>query len=121
MVYLLVLVYLLVDVVLHGLGGPHDVPFIAFGLVHAVRLKDCLDEPCIGLDHLVEHVELRLLVLAWLREAQHVDVVSIDLKDAKFRSSTLLSIRNEETESQSDPKNGRSESQHQYQRSEISG
>lgn len=65
----LILVHLIVDVGLHTLAGPLDVPLIALCLVHAIRLEHSLHEFSIRLHHLEEHVELRLFILTWLREA----------------------------------------------------
>ena len=69
MVDLLVFIHLLVDIAFHALACPLDVPLIAFSLVHTVRLKDGFDKAGICLDHFEKHIELRLLVLARLREA----------------------------------------------------
>ena len=79
MVDLLVLIHGLVDVGLDTLRGPHDIPLVALGLAEAARLHHSLDQLGIGLHHLEEHLELRLLVLTWLGVAQHVDALAVYL------------------------------------------
>ena len=84
---LLVLAHLLIDVAFNTLTRPLDVPLVALRLIHAVCFKNGFDKTRIGFHHFEEHVKLRLLILAWLREAQHVDVVTIDLMDNKRQIS----------------------------------
>ena len=84
---LLVLVHLLIDIALDTLTRPLDIPFVALGLIHAVCFKNGFDKTRVGFHHFEKHVKLRQFILARLREAQHVDVVTIDLRTIKDRCS----------------------------------
>ena len=83
-VNLLVIVHRLINVGLYALARPHYVPFIALCLAQAIRLHDSLDKLSVGLHHLEKHVELGLLVLAWLRVAEHAHAIAVDLQSTKI-------------------------------------
>lgn len=76
---LLKLIHLVVHKGFDALGGPEDVPLVAFGLAKPIRFHNGFDKFGICLDHLEKHIELCLLVLTWLRVAEHCHPVTVDL------------------------------------------